>query len=67
MGTQAGSLCCFLHGVAEWLCFILPGWLTLGPEGLSAWKSLSPTRTETREGESEEETEDGGCSIVCLP
>lgn len=35
---------------AEGPCFILPGWLTLGPEGLSGWKLLSSTRTENRVG-----------------
>lgn len=49
-GHRQGLCPASFAGVAEWLCFILPGWLTLGPEGLSGWKLLSSTRTETRGG-----------------
>lgn len=48
-GGSEGGLCpASFPRTAEVPCCILPGWLTLGPAGLSDWKSLSPTRPKTR-------------------
>lgn len=49
-GERQGLCPISVTRAAEGPCFILPGWLTLGPEGLSGWKLLSSTRTENRVG-----------------